>query len=601
MAFLNKFTIETRVLLASGLILFLFLMAAAAGLIGIDNIKTASEFVDTRSRLIIALEDLRAMNAELNLLLREINANRITGQISAQHSESLKKFKEELQNDENNFMTGDSSGTEKNTMSRIFNNLKLKLKIVEGELIPAITRLEPDESVWVKIHDNIDNTDSQNRKMIDAFIAGLREESGDAKANSLSTRRKAWLYLIGLSGFGLICGLLLALSIRRSIMDPVHQMIDRAGELAEGDVDMEKRIRIGTRDELGKLGSLFNKFLDRLQVLVTQINSTSNRLTGSTERISEGGMDLATRTNEQAASVTETSTTIEQFSAILKQNSRNSEEARDRLGKFNAEILAKKDLISDVTTTMTEISDSSKKIDNIVNVINDISFQTNLLALNAAVEAARAGEAGRGFAVVASEVRNLAQKTAESSKTIQDIVTQNVDSTQKGMDLIKETSDFFEAIVKTFREMSMIIQQIADGSREQSVGVEQINHAIAQLEIGINQNAALVEDFSSTAKEMKINVRELAEVMGHFKISSNGSPKTPKPEPKKAQTPSAPSTPTIHSIPSVKGKTVKKAVIPARKEPGKKEPGKETPPKDTSKPEAEEDFFASDEGEFEEF
>jgi methyl-accepting chemotaxis protein len=316
---------------------------------------------------------------------------------------------------------------------------------------------------------------------------------------------------------------------------------------------------------------------------VVKINAVAAGVSTATERISKGGTNLAIRTNEQVAAITETSAAIEEFAVILRQNSESSKEASTMLEKFNVEIQGKKDLITNVTATMTEISDSSKRIDSIVKVINDISFQTNLLALNAAVEAARAGEAGRGFAVVAAEVRNLAQKTAESSRTIQDIVTQNVESTQKGMELIKVTSNFFEVIVNTCKEMTDKIQQIAGGSREQAGSVVQINQAIAQLETAINQNASLVDEFSSTGKQMKASADDLTQLTAHFKTG------------KIKEALSSPATQPKPPFPT----TLTKKIEAQKKEPAVPRGQPQIQP--SAKAESLDDFFASDEGGFEEF
>jgi methyl-accepting chemotaxis protein len=315
----------------------------------------------------------------------------------------------------------------------------------------------------------------------------------------------------------LIIGILSSIMIARMVK-PLVNASDIMEELSEGEGDLTLRLEVKTNDEVGKLSGNFNRFMEKLRHIVEKVKESSDDINNGTREISAGSEDLSTRTSEQAASITETSTTLEGFTNIVKVNTDNSEEVRSKLENFNADLQTKQDLMNNVTSTMKEIEDSSKKIDNIITVINDISFQTNLLALNAAVEAARAGEAGRGFAVVAAEVRNLAQKTAESSKTIQDIVTKNVASTKKGMELVKETSEFFTAIMKIMDEMVQKINQITDGSREQSTGVEQINQAIMQLENVISQNAALVEELSATSKSMSTNTHQLNELVNKFKL-----------------------------------------------------------------------------------
>jgi len=315
----------------------------------------------------------------------------------------------------------------------------------------------------------------------------------------------------------LLIGVLSSFMIARMVK-PLVNASDIMQELSEGEGDLTIRLEVKSEDEIGKLSGNFNRFIEKLRDIIYMVKDSSSEIYNGTREISAGSEELSTRTSEQAASITETSTTLEGFTSIVKVNTDNSEEVRQKLENFNAEMQTKRDLMENVTSTMKEIEDSSKKIDNIITVINDISFQTNLLALNAAVEAARAGEAGRGFAVVASEVRNLAQKTAESSKTIQDIVTKNVESTKKGMLLVNETSEFFVAIMNIMSEMVTKINEITDGSKEQSTGVEQINQAIMQLENVINQNAALVEELSATSKNMSSNTGQLNELVNRFKL-----------------------------------------------------------------------------------
>ncbi len=250
--------------------------------------------------------------------------------------------------------------------------------------------------------------------------------------------------------------------------------------------------------------------------VINLVKKSSGDTFEATRQMEGAAEDLAKRTGSQASAITETSSTLEEFTASIQQNTQHSIEADTLLTDFNRNVQEKNELIKDVTTTMSAISDSSKQIDNIIKVINDISFQTNLLALNAAVEAARAGEAGRGFAVVASEVRNLAQKTAESSKTIQEIVENNVLATQKGTQLVNSTSQFFQSIVDSIQDTVTKVNQITNASREQSTGIEQINTSISYMDETGSMNADLVSQLATMSKDVKRNAVELQELVERF-------------------------------------------------------------------------------------
>ncbi len=438
-------------------------------------------------------------------------------------------------------------------------------------------------------------------KAYETTLTHVRNIAANTSGGGLTSTRGILFILASVAGVISLFLLIFLPMVRSGLRKPLNAFLERTYDLAVDNVDMTRRVQVEQTDEMGELAGWYNKFLERLQDLILKVKTNSDEITQTMTSITSGSDDLATRLNEQATAISETSETLENFTGTVRRNTEDSAEADMMLTSFNEDIQEKKVLIENMTSTMNEIFDSSKQIDNIIKVINDISFQTNLLALNAAVEAARAGEAGRGFAVVASEVRNLAQKTAESSKTIQDIVLRNVESTQKGMDLVKNTSQFFAEIVEMMGETVTKISNITEASRLQSEGIETINGSIANMDDLITQNAALVEELASSGKGVTVYTNELQDLVNLFKLDEKSSisgsdyfseirEKAEEAGKKRERKSSA--APAKAATPSKPAK-VKTAPAP--------EPKKETassPKKETG---TEEDFFASEDGEFEEF
>jgi len=332
-----------------------------------------------------------------------------------------------------------------------------------------------------------------------------------------SNNRSQDVLLITL-GISLLAVALLWFFLSRSITRPINSLAERTQVLAEGQVNMNQRLIIEKNDEIGELAGWFNKFLDRLQGMVQNIADSSRAIGDTTTTIADRSRNLSERTTQQATALTQTTVTLEEFASGVKTNSENAVTAECGLAQINSDLEDKAQLIGSVSSTMDEIHRSSNQISQIVNVINDISFQTNLLALNAAVEAARAGDAGRGFAVVASEVRNLAQKTAESSHTIRDIVAQNVTSTERGLSLVKETAQFFTEIKETLNEIASLISQINALSHEQQAGISQINVAVSEIDGLGNDNAQMSGEFIDLTRQLKENTEKLDSLVALFKL-----------------------------------------------------------------------------------
>lgn len=505
--------------------LVMILFIAAVGFLGIRSAREINEYVNDSVKvrmpamdfLIQADRDLQQLLVAERSMIFEDSASEVFAALKQEYEENLDQSRDRWEQ----YKKLASSDEEKEIFPK-YEGAREEWAKVSGQIVSLL--MAGDDTGKRKARELSLGQASEKFETMREYLNILQEINDKIVKSTQEASGKAYsrvvLLIVLITGFALLAALSFWFLLTKAISVPVKEMVLRARDLAEGEGDLTRRITTANQDELGDLSGWFNRFIGQIHDIVNEVKSHSVSLIQSTAKVSSGSQNLATRTNEQAASITETSATLEEFASILKSNKENSDEVNHLLETFNEEVKDKRSLIENVTGTMQEITDSGKKIDMIVSVINDISFQTNLLALNAAVEAARAGDAGRGFAVVASEVRNLAQKTAESSRNIQEIVTDNIQTTEKGMKLVTETSEFFAGIADLLDNVASKMQVIANSSKEQFTGVEQINLAVSQLEEVINQNANLVDDFSNAAKDMLGNANDLKELMQRFKTVS---------------------------------------------------------------------------------
>ena len=284
--------------------------------------------------------------------------------------------------------------------------------------------------------------------------------------------------------------------------------------------DLTQTISADYSGIFGQLKDDTNATVGRLQEVMHQIKEASDAINTAAQEIAAGNQDLSSRTEEQASSLEETSSSMEELNSTVKQNADNARQANELAKSSNAVASKGGEMVKRVVSTMSDIQDSSKKIADIIGVIDSIAFQTNILALNAAVEAARAGEQGRGFAVVATEVRNLAQRSATAAKEIKTLIAESVSKVDGGAKLVQEAGDTMDEVVTSFQKVANLVTDIANASREQSSGIEQVTQAVSQMDEVTQQNAALVEEAAAAAESLEEQVRGLVDAVGMFKLSA---------------------------------------------------------------------------------
>ncbi len=358
---------------------------------------------------------------------------------------------------------------------------------------------------------------AEYKKVLEEF-SGYQEARIDEKSDIMvAGNQRTGMFMIG--GV-LIAALLAALGawfVSRAIVRPLRESLEVAEAVAQGNLDHD--IVVHGRDETGQLATAMHQMIMTLTRIVGDIREASTLINCASTEIAAGNQDLSSRTEEQASSLEETASAMEELTATVKQNAENARQA-NQLAAGASDVASKGGaVVGEVVATMNGITESSKKISDIIGVIDGIAFQTNILALNAAVEAARAGEQGRGFAVVASEVRSLAQRSAAAAKEIKALIEDSVSKVEQGSKQVDTAGRTMEDIVASVKRVADIMAEITAASMEQSSGIEQVNQAIAQMDQVTQQNAALVEEAAAAAESMKDQAGALSQAVAAFTLS----------------------------------------------------------------------------------
>ena len=354
---------------------------------------------------------------------------------------------------------------------------------------------------------------------LDSLVAYEAQQAAQAATDAETLSASARASMIALGSVAVLLGAFVAWIITRSITQPINAAVSVAETVASG--DLSSHIVVNSSDETGRLLGALQAMNTSLLGVVAQVRHGTEAISTASSEIAAGNLDLSSRTEEQASSLEETASAMEELTSTVKQNADNARQA-NQLAKSASEVAVRGgSIVSQVVDTMGTINESSKKIVDIIGVIDGIAFQTNILALNAAVEAARAGEQGRGFAVVATEVRNLAHRSASAAKEIKELIAASVANVDTGSRLVNEAGQTMGDIVDSIVRVTDIMGEITSATHEQTIGIEQINMAIAQMDEVTQQNAALVEEAAAASQSMQEQAGELAHVVGFFKTGNH--------------------------------------------------------------------------------
>lgn len=319
--------------------------------------------------------------------------------------------------------------------------------------------------------------------------------------------------IFALSGF--LAGSVCSFAIVHQMLSGLRDLAKKSEKIANDPV--ARYVYTGRNDEIGQLEYAQIFQTAKLRTAIGRVKESSEVLEHASEEIASGNVDLSSRTENQASSLEETASSMEEITSTVQQNAENAKQANVLVMEARKQAEKSGTVVSNTIKAMSQINESSKKIADITNVIDEIAFQTNLLALNAAVEAARAGEQGRGFAVVANEVRTLAGRSAESAKQIKELINDSVAKVEDGTQLVNQSAESLKMITDSVKKISDIVGEISQSSQEQANGIEQINQAISQIDEVTQQNGQLVEKLSTSSRAMTEKVKMISGLADQFK------------------------------------------------------------------------------------
>ena len=505
--------LKTKMILSMGMVFLMFTIAAGVGLVNMQKSQSKFEsFLDKDVALLQAENHLYAQGLQMGQALRNVvlapgNATSRTNfdEASREFNEGLKKATE---------LAGFEPKAQK--VLQEVGELRKNQEVIQAKIIAlsstnqagAIEAISKDETpVWRTI----------KAKLLES-IKIKTDMVNTTKSDTIAFTNQSLTISIILVGVAILLGVVLSFMLTRSVTRPLENAVKIARTIASG--DLNAKIEVTSNDEVGQLLEAMQLMNNSLQNVIWHVRQGIDTFASASKEIASGNMDLSSRTEQQASSLEETASSMEELTSTVRQNADNARQA-NQLAMTASDVAVKSGaVVAQVVDTMHSIHESSKKISDIISVIDGIAFQTNILALNAAVEAARAGEQGRGFAVVATEVRSLAQRSAGAAREIKALIDDSVGKIEVGNKLVDQAGATMDDVVTSVKRVNDIMAEITEASREQTDGIEQVNQAITQMDTVTQQNAALVEQSAAAAEALQGQAASLADTVSVFKVKT---------------------------------------------------------------------------------
>jgi methyl-accepting chemotaxis protein-1 (serine sensor receptor) len=489
--------------------------------VGYGALKLANGSLDATQRNAVALSHLKASSEKLLQVQLALGTYQTLFSVGKQTDDLLPaahKVLVESNNDFRNYMAGPFASDDERKLAQSVEQTRSALvdKAIEPEF-KALTDF--DFNTFRNIQgDTANSFYATYAKAIDALERAQIDTQHQQAATAAGHFQFATLLFVVVGVVALVIGVVARIALSAALIKPVNATVKHFERIASG--DLTSTIKVKSRNEMGQLLGALTTMRDGLVQTVAKVRGSTTAITQGANEIASGNADLSARTEQQAAALQQTAASMEQLSATVKQNADNAKQA-NRLAHGALDTVTRGGtVVSRVTETMDRISESSRKVTEIIGMIEGIAFQTNILALNAAVEAARAGEQGRGFAVVASEVRSLAQRSGAAAKEIKELIGESAAKVEEGASLVSAAQKTIHEAMGAVERVTGVMNEIEASALEQSDGIEQVNKAVSQIDEVTQHNAALVEQAAAAAKTLEEHAVALRDAVAVFQLDA---------------------------------------------------------------------------------